>query len=212
MSKLIPAFPLQIVVFPEETLNLHIFEPRYLEMIEYCNSQKSIFGMPVFLNNEISKFGTTIELLSVEKIYETGEIDIKCIGRNPFEVVNFYKESFPKLYPSVSIDLLNFSIENADPTKMKRIKFQFAELQDVLKTDKQIDDFYGDGLSFKLGHYLALSIIQKIKLLTIAEENERLDFIISHLDSILPILQNAEETKEKIRSNGHFRNFEAFDY
>ena len=43
MTNFIPIFPLAIVVFPGEKLNLHIFEPRYKQLITECHEQKKTF-------------------------------------------------------------------------------------------------------------------------------------------------------------------------
>ena len=207
----LPVFPLQIVVFPGEQLNLHIFEPRYRELIADINASDKKFGMPVVLNSDVTGYGTEIKLLSIEKTYPTGELDVACLGIKPFKVVNFYKNLPDHLYSAADVNYPDFDLD-ADKRKIEQLEILYSELQEVLKAEKFIEDFYGDGMSFKIGHYVALSLSQKVKLLGIEKENDRMDFIIDHVESIMPILKNAEETKEKIKSNGHFRNFEAFNF
>ena len=53
MTNFIPIFPLGIVVYPGEMLNLHIFEPRYKELIKDCHQQKKPFGIPAVFNNRV---------------------------------------------------------------------------------------------------------------------------------------------------------------
>ena len=47
MINFIPIFPLNIVVFPGEKLNLHIFEDRYIQLINDCVAEKKAFGIVV---------------------------------------------------------------------------------------------------------------------------------------------------------------------
>ncbi|MEO1628994.1 MAG: LON peptidase substrate-binding domain-containing protein, partial [Bacteroidota bacterium] len=46
-----PLFPLKLVVYPGEQLNLHIFEPRYKQLIRECEQNKVTFGIPAFIND-----------------------------------------------------------------------------------------------------------------------------------------------------------------
>src|SRR6266576_3115219 len=55
MTNFIPIFPLGIVVYPGEDLNLHIFEPRYKQLINECHAGKKPFGIPTVIENKVHK-------------------------------------------------------------------------------------------------------------------------------------------------------------
>jgi ATP-dependent Lon protease len=57
MPRLLPLFPLNLVVFPHEKLNLHIFEPRYRQLVRDCLEQNLTFGIPPFLDNYPQRAG-----------------------------------------------------------------------------------------------------------------------------------------------------------
>ena len=81
MSQLIPLFPLELVLLPGAPLPLHIFEPRYKEMIGEVMSQNDQFGLVRLLNNNsIAEVGCTAEILEVTKKYEDGRMDIVTAG------------------------------------------------------------------------------------------------------------------------------------
>ena len=63
MTDFLPLFPLKLVAFPGEELNLHIFEPRYKQLIRECEQNGTTFGIPTFLDNKVLDFGTEIELI-----------------------------------------------------------------------------------------------------------------------------------------------------
>jgi Lon protease-like protein len=67
MTNFIPIFPLGIAVFPYEKLNLHIFEPRYKQLINDTIQSKKPFGIPVVLNGKISEIGTLVEVVEISK-------------------------------------------------------------------------------------------------------------------------------------------------
>ena len=64
MSSILPLFPLNLVVFPEEELNLHIFEPRYKELVNDCMSKEVNFGIPSYVNKKL-ELVTEMEIKSV---------------------------------------------------------------------------------------------------------------------------------------------------
>ena len=70
MTNFIPIFPLSIVVYPGELLNLHIFEPRYKQLVKECIEYKKPFGIPAVINDNISELGTMISVTELVKEYE----------------------------------------------------------------------------------------------------------------------------------------------
>jgi Lon protease-like protein len=87
MTNFTPIFPLGIVVYPGEALNLHIFEPRYKQLINECFTQKKPFGIPVVLDKQMQEFGTLVEIESIAKQYEGGEMDIHTRGTKVFRML-----------------------------------------------------------------------------------------------------------------------------
>ncbi|MGH2552637.1 MAG: LON peptidase substrate-binding domain-containing protein, partial [Chitinophagaceae bacterium] len=62
MTNFIPIFPLGIVVYPGEAINLHIFEPRYKQLISECYKTKKHFGIPVVIDNNVRDLGSMMEI------------------------------------------------------------------------------------------------------------------------------------------------------
>ena len=67
MTNFIPIFPLGIVVYPGEHLNLHIFEPRYKQLINECHEQKKSFGIPTVIEKKIQDFGSLVQITEIYK-------------------------------------------------------------------------------------------------------------------------------------------------
>ncbi len=57
-----PLFPLNIVVFPGEELNLHIFEPRYRALIRDAEREGFSFGIPSYVHQKLG-YGTEVSLV-----------------------------------------------------------------------------------------------------------------------------------------------------
>ncbi len=87
MSSLLPIFPLELVLLPGVPLPLHIFEPRYKEMIAECLEQKKPFGVVRASSHGVAEIGCTAEIMSVTKKYDDGRLDILTRGVERFEVI-----------------------------------------------------------------------------------------------------------------------------
>jgi Lon protease-like protein len=87
LDTLIPLFPLDVVLFPGTPLPLHIFEPRYKEMIAECRAQDRAFGVVRALEQGLADVGCTAEIVTVVKEYPDGRLDLVAEGRQRFEIV-----------------------------------------------------------------------------------------------------------------------------
>ncbi len=89
----IPLFPLNVVLLPGAALPLHIFEPRYRQMVKNCLKEKSEFGMLLSLPKGVVRVGCTAKIAEVAKRYDDGRMDILTVGRAPFRAVELFTEN-----------------------------------------------------------------------------------------------------------------------
>ena len=92
MDALIPLFPLDVVLFPGTPLPLHIFEPRYKEMIGECLAQQRAFGVVRAIEQGLAEVGCTAEIVTVVKEYPDGRLDLVTEGRKRFELLRINQE------------------------------------------------------------------------------------------------------------------------
>src|SRR3954470_15568187 len=85
VSKLLALFPLDAVLFPDAPLPLHIFEPRYKEMMRDLLESREHFGVVRTTEGGFEQIGCTAEIVGVAKQYEDGRMDIVTEGRQRFE-------------------------------------------------------------------------------------------------------------------------------
>lgn len=208
MDLQIPLFPLKLVAFPGEQLNLHIFEPRYKQLIEDILSTKGSFGIAVYLD-KLMPFGTEVELEEVSKIYEDGRMDIKTRGKRTFEILSFENPMKGKLYAGG-----NVVFYDNDPRVGKN---QYAEFIFYLKELFRLMEFQTEIVplqlnSFTYAHKLGLKLAEEYELLLMTKESDRIRFLTTHMMKVIPIMRDIEIAKKKIRMNGHFKNLEPLDF
>src|SRR5258707_2678034 len=92
LPSLIPLFPLDIVLFPGAPLPLHIFEPRYKEMIGECIAQDRPFGMVRAKESALSAIGCSASIVTIIKKYDDGRLDIAAEGEQRFQIRTLNQE------------------------------------------------------------------------------------------------------------------------
>lgn len=200
----LPLFPLRLVAFPGETLNLHIFEPRYKELIRECNEKGVSFGIPVYLEDQQQPVGTEIELLTVHKLYSNGEMDVKTQGLGPILIEEFLPKVENRLYPGGLVRRLEYDLEG-DALLNERILEYLRELYQVLQITKPLPPLNSDFNTFVVGHLVGFNLQQEYELLCIPEETRRQRYMLQHLETLIPTAREMEELRRKVQMNGHFR-------
>lgn len=208
MDNYLPIFPLKLVAFPGEELNLHIFEPRYKQLISDILENKTTFGIAVYLD-KLMPFGTEVELKEVSKVYEDGRMDIKTIGVKVFEIITLDNPMTQKLYAGGKV----IFIENDKrlPSNLHtEYLFYLKELFRLMNYD--VDYIPLQINSFTYAHKIGLNLEEEYDLLSIEKEEERVKYLIKHLLKVIPILREVEAAKKKIQMNGHFKNLDPLDF
>lgn len=209
MENYLPLFPLSLVAFPGETINLHIFEDRYKQLIGECLELKASFGIPAYINNKI-EFGTEVEIEDLVKKYDDGTMDITTCATRVFRVMTFTKEVDGKLYAGGDVLFLKNINDSDYSTRFEMIEL-IKELYQTINLVKSVE-VAEDISSFDIGHQVGLSLEQEYELIQLEKESERQAFIIQHLKKTIPVLKEVERTKEKIRMNGHFKHLDPLDF
>lgn len=205
MARILPLFPLNIVVFPGEKLNLHIFEPRYKKLILDCQADDGVFGIPPFLKNGVSAIGTEVKILSIEKEYTGGEMDIKTEGIGTFRIDEFFQKYEDKDYAAGKVIEIE-NIEDEDVVIKTRITELLHELYETLGLSKLSESLPEDFRVFDIAHHIGLTTEQEFEILISESESTRQEIVLEHLLKVVPVIEETEKLKERVKQNGHFKN------
>jgi len=197
---LLPLFPLQVVLFPGTPLPLHIFEPRYKEMIGECLKGKQPFGVVLAKEESLAQAGCTAEIVKVVQRYEDGRLDIFTEGRQRFEIVNLDRErSF------LRGEVLPFDDDGQAASREEVARA--VELQERLLSlageHGGLPEADHPQLSFQLAAGVPLELDFKQNLLGMRSEKERLAILIRYYEELIPKLQRALKVRNRASGNGH---------
>lgn len=205
MTNFIPIFPLQVVVFPGENLNLHIFEPRYKQLITECFEQKKPFGIPAVIGNELKDYGSLIYISEIATTYTNGEMDIKTRADKIFRILEVVKTIPGKLYSGAIVNYPHNELAG-DQQVMKMLVAKMKGLHASLQVKKDFHKDESELNAYDIAHHSGLTLQQEYELLQLTKERQRQEYLKRHFDATLPVFDEMKRLKEKIQMNGHFRN------
>jgi ATP-dependent Lon protease len=190
---LLPLFPLELVLFPGMPLPLHIFEPRYRQLISDCVESRSPFGVVLETGGDRADVGCAADIVEVLNRYPDGRLDILSEGRRRFHI----------LETDTALPYLRGSIQWLD-----------EEDEDVREERDRVIDLYrrtywahGQGIppselagtphpSFVIARSNLLNLGDRQRLLEIPREADRLRALVQVLSRLEPLIR-------RLSGNGH---------
>jgi len=211
MTGFLPIFPLNIVVFPGEALNLHIFEDRYKQLVQECFEEKKEFGIPTVIDNKLRELGTKVKILSIEKKYADGTMDIKTQGISTFRILEVIDDVPNKLYKGAVVSAVPTEHYDGKPSKMKVIMSEIQMFHKLLKIKKDYGIPDEELTAYHIAHHIGLNIEEEYDVLRMPKESQRQEYILQHLRKVLPTALELKNLQERIKLNGHYKRLSLDD-
>lgn len=225
----IPLFPLPLVVFPGQILPLHIFEDRYKQMIGDCgvDADDTIaepfrpFGISFthdqastelssLTEQPIEEVGCSVVVARVARRYPDGRLDIITRAQRRYDTLDVFED---RPYLTASVNFFDDGDVSVDAALSLAARERFAQLMELAGEREREEDANGGGAeampdqgSFAMAANAGLDPPKKQQVLQLRSENERLQFLIEHLNDLLPVLRNKAELQKRVKSNGHPRD------
>ncbi len=199
-------FPIKNVLFPETILPLHIFEPRYIKLINQAKNDEITFGINLKNKGKIYEVGCTCKVVDIIKKYADGRFDVLLQGIEKYRIIN--KEVNEIGYYLADVEILKDIDEKYDELILEKSIELYNEIINHLK-DLNISKIEKDKLeistpSFYIAQKSGFSLNQKYDLLCLNSENARMNFIYEHLQKIFPIIKEAETISKIIKNDGYY--------
>jgi len=199
------------VIYPGEKLQLHIFEPRYKQLIKECHEANKPFGIPAVINNSLQEIGTLVQIADIVHVYENGEMDIKTQGIKIFRILEVIKTVPEKLYSGAIVNYPENEEDEGNRKLMQVVVKAVKELHRLLEISKDFKKPEEELKAYDVAHHAGLSLEEGYELLSLLKEVQRQEYLKRHLHKVLPMLMEMEHLKEKVKQNGHFRNLSSLD-
>ena len=200
MSKLLALFPLDVVLFPDAPLPLHIFEPRYKEMIRELLDSREHFGVVRSTDSGIEQVGCTAEIVAVAKRYEDGRMDIVTEGRKRFEIV---KVDMGRTYLRAEVLYIVDEEERPPKEDVAHLLEMQKEMLELMGANAELPDADDQQLTLTIAAAMPFDLEMKQKLLASRSEPQRMTALTEYYEKVLPGLRRAVKAKRKAGGNGH---------
>jgi Lon protease-like protein len=192
-------FPLEIVLFPGAPLPLHIFEPRYKEMIGECLEQKRPFGMVRAKENALASIGCSATIVNVIKKYDDGRLDIAAEGVQRFEIESLNQE---RSFLQGEVTYFDDEPSQAGGAPKETLIQLHEQLFAILGQNAEIETD-ADPLTFQLAHELPVDLDFKQALLEMKSEAERIETLTEYYRATIPKVEKTLQARERAGRNGH---------
>ena len=197
----IPLFPLEVVLFPEAALPLHIFEDRYKDMVNLCLTEKIGFGVVCAQREGLAIVGCMAEIVRVLKEYPDGRLDILCQGTDRFEIENLDNS---QSFLQAEVDL--FEDQGLPATRAMReectaLHFEVLELTGNEKAHRAFD--LDKPVAFRLAWASPTDLPFRLELLAMRSDAERTQRLIALYSTMLPKLRRGAQAGAVAGRNGH---------
>lgn len=206
LSEILPLFPLNVVLFPQSQLHLHIFEDRYKILISECVTYDSFFGINFVHESDIRPVGCTAAVKQVLKRYEDGRMDIIVEGRRRYRLHNMVDAPHP--YHCGRISWVEDHAEETDEALRRtavRLHNEFVRTVFTGMVEQVDPEDIRKTRSFHLVQKAGMELQQRHTMLAMQSENQRLGFLVRHLESVMPLLSSRKSVKTFARNDGYIR-------
>ena len=192
-------FPLGIVLLPTERVPLHIFEPRYRELIGECLEDDGEFGLIYADEEGVREIGTLARVVEVLERFDDGRINVIVEGGARFLVERLTRG---RSFMTAVVELLEDDPGEVDDETVARTVGAFRALAALAGVETEPPDETSPQLSYELTAQVELAPAAKQELLESRSEQERLVLVVELLDLARQALIAARALGERSKRNG----------
>jgi Lon protease-like protein len=192
-------FPLGIVLLPTERVPLHIFEPRYRELIGECIELDSEFGLVFADEDGVRELGTRARVDEVLEQFDDGRMNIVVEGGERFRVEKLTRG---RSFMTAEVGPVDDDWEEPGAEAVERAVSSFRALAVAAEAEAGDLDEGEAQLSFRLAAQVELAPEAKQELLESRSERKRLELVAELLDGVRQVLIATRELGERAKKNG----------
>ena len=192
-------FPLGIFLLPTERVPLHIFEPRYRELIGECIEHESEFGLVFADENGVREMGTRARVDEVLEQFDDGRMNIVVEGGERFRVEKLTRG---RSFMTAEVSPVDDAADEPAAEACARAAAAFHALAAAADAEPVEVDEEAVQLSFRLAAQVELAPEAKQELLEQLSEQRRLEMVAELLDSVREVLVATRELGERAKKNG----------
>ena len=197
----VPLFPLSLVMLPGELVPLHIFEPRYRDMIAFCVEHEAPFCLVLADDDGMREVGCLTRTIEVLERLPDGRVNLVATGGQVARIERIDDGRHTYLSAAVTVLDDDPTARSTPPAMDAAIELYRSLLRDA---DAPADDGVaaGDQLSYELASRVEFPLEVKQSLLEGRAESDRLDRVVAALEEGRRVLRQSAERSRRAQTNG----------
>jgi len=192
-------FPLGVVLLPTERVPLHVFEPRYRELVAECLERGATFGLLLEDGAGLRRVGTEAAIVEVLERFADGRLNVLVEGRERFRLLEL---TSGRSFATGTVEPLEDEPEEVEPELSARALESFRALAAAAGSDVDEPEPGSPQLSFELAARVELEAGVKQDLLERTSERERVTILARLLEDIAQAVATARAVAEIASGNG----------
>ena len=193
-------FPLPLVLVPTERIPLHIFEPRYRELIRECLERDEEFGLVLATGDgAVHEIGTRAGVAQVVEELEDGRMNIVVEGRDRFRLLEL---TSGRSFATGAVEEVLDEDDPPDTANRERALEVFRDLAETAGAEVDLPDAESPLLDFELAARVEFGVEAKQELLASTSPRERMTKLVALLETALEALRLERELQHRASGNG----------
>jgi Lon protease-like protein len=192
-------FPLELVLMPTERVPLHIFEPRYKELIGECLRSGEEFGLVLEDESGRREIGTRAAVVEVLQVFDDGRMNVIVEGHDRFRLREL---TSGQVYLTGHVEPVDDDEAEAAEAEIEQALALFRQLVEAASSDVDEPDDSSGPLSFQIAARVDFGSEPKQELLELRSEPERLRHLCPLLEGAIEAVHREREVRERAATNG----------
>ncbi|HVU76401.1 MAG TPA: LON peptidase substrate-binding domain-containing protein [Gaiellaceae bacterium] len=193
-------FPLPLVLVPTERIPLHIFEPRYRELIGECLDTDGEFGLVLATGDgAVHEIGTRARVASVLEELPDGRMNIVVEGGDRFRLLELTRG---RSYQTGVVEPVEDEDEQVPPVAVERALEVFRELAEAAESEVDVPDPASPDLVWELAARVDFGLEPKQEILSSTSPVTRMRRLIELLEASLEAVRLEHTLRDRAGRNG----------
>ena len=192
-------FPLNLVLLPGEQAPLHIFEPRYRELIGECLAQNGEFGLVLADDDGMREIGCRAGVIEVLEQFDDGRLNVVVEGR---ERIRISELTEGRSYMTAEVEDIDDEDEAPTEDEIEECLAAYQRVVSAAEADLEELDFDADSIAYQIAARVDFGTEVKQGLLELRSERERVLRLAPMLDQAAEAVQRDREIRERASGNG----------
>jgi Lon protease-like protein len=192
-------FPLNLVLVPGEQAPLHIFEPRYRELIGECLDFGNDFGLVLEDDEGLRDVGTRCNVVEVIDRFDDGRLNVVVEATERFQLVEL---TDGRAYRTAEVETLPDESDTPSEDEVEDVLAAYARVVAAAEAELDDLDLDADSVAYQIAARIDFGTVVKQGLLELRSERERVIKLAPMLNQAAEAVEREREIRTRASGNG----------